>query len=88
MSLLDRLFAPRPSAGVTVDLLEVTPHGGDLHLVSATVDGVPFQNYVPSGDLRGLDPDALRRALAIRVRGMVKPPVEPPALTGREERIP
>lgn len=84
----DRLRGKRSPAGITVELLEVIPHGGDRHLVRATVDGEPFREYVPTGDLRRLEPAAQRRMIAHRVRAMHRPPAATPDLTGREERIP
>lgn len=83
---LAEFFAPR--VGHTVELLEVTPHGGDLHLVVATVDGRPFREYIPTGDLAGDDPAAARRAIARRVRQKALPPAAPSDLTGREVGLP
>lgn len=83
----DKLLGKR-TAGITVDLLEVIPHGGDRHLVVATIDGTPFREYVKTGDLRHLPPDQMRRAIAHRVRQMARPEPTVPTLTGREERIP
>lgn len=77
-----------PTAGHTVDLLEVTPHGGDLHLVTATVDGQPFRGYIPTGDLRQAPVAVQRRMIAHRVRAAHKPAPAAPSLTGREERLP
>ena len=55
-----------------VELREVTPHGGDLHLVVATVDGKPFRNYVPTGDIAALGDPLFRTALAARVRRLAR----------------
>lgn len=79
-------FGPR--AGHAVELLSVTPHGADLHLVVATVDGEPFRNFVPSGDIRGEEPAVQRRILARRVRALHKPAPPAPVLTGREQGLP
>lgn len=74
--------------GHTVELLEVTPHGGDLHLVVARVDGHPFRNYVPTGDIRDEEPDIQRRVIARRVRAMATPRPRSPILTGKEVGLP
>ncbi len=80
-------FATR-APGHTVELLQVTPHGGDLHLVVATVDGQPFRNYVPTGDIRDEEPQVQRRVIARRVRAMSTRPRPGPALTGTEGGLP
>jgi hypothetical protein len=68
-----------------VELREVIPHGADQLLVVATVDGRPFRNYIPIGDIASLEPALLRRALASRVRRLAKPgPAPAPDLTGTE----
>lgn len=81
------LAALRP-VGHTVELLDVTPHGGDLHLVVATVDGAPFRNYVPTGDIHGEKPEIQRRIIARRVRAMATRPPHAPSLTGKEVGLP
>jgi len=82
---LDRLLGRTPHAVVV--LREVIPHGGDQMLVTATIDGRPFRNYVPTADIAPLPPDLLRRALAARVRrleGATPRPAPAPDLTGTE----
>jgi hypothetical protein len=82
---LDRLLGRKPDSVVV--LREVIPHGGDLALVTATVDGRPFHNYVPTADIAPLPPDLLRRALAARVRRLAQATPDPdpgPNLTGTE----
>lgn len=82
------LLGPPRGGGHTVELLEVTPHGGDLHLVAAAVDGKPFRNYVPTGDIRGEEPHVQRRVIASRVLAMTSEPKREPALTGKEVGLP
>jgi hypothetical protein len=85
MRLTDRLRGRVPKS--VVELREVIPHGADQMLVVATVDGRPFRNYVPIGDIASLEPALLRRALAARVRRLAtaKPdPTPAPDLTGTE----
>lgn len=82
------LLALGRAPGHTVELLQVTPHGGDLHLVVATIDGKPFRNYVPTGDIRDEEPAVQRRIIARRVRALVREIPTSPPLTGKEVGLP
>ncbi len=58
--------------GPGIYLREITPHGGDLHFVSAVVAGTAWRDYLYTGDLNELKPGDAQRVIAARVRALVR----------------